>query len=209
MILYVVRHGESQANVGLAAHADSSLTGLGQEQARCVAKFLADKPIAAILSSPFRRAIETAEPLCRQLGMKAELCPLVSEWSNEFYVHMKTFVGEPLSAVLANYDCTAAPAEPVTGPWWPRWPESFEALKNRVIRAGEQLAGRFPGQEGVAVFTHGAMFAGLEAWLAGELEPLASDELTVQNAVVTIGRAGNGEKQLLCRRESSHLSSLV
>jgi alpha-ribazole phosphatase len=67
--VYLIRHGQSQANVGGITLENSivPLTELGELQARTLAPLLpATAP--AIWSSPFKRALDTAAPYCARLG---------------------------------------------------------------------------------------------------------------------------------------------
>ncbi len=66
MILYVVRHGETQFNVEkrYAGQTDVPLNEKGLEQARELAKKLAEEPFDVIVTSPLRRARATAEQIC-------------------------------------------------------------------------------------------------------------------------------------------------
>lgn len=48
-------------------------TGLAQAQA--LARHLADFPVAAIYSSPLRRAVQTAQPIAQQLGLPVQPLP--------------------------------------------------------------------------------------------------------------------------------------
>ncbi len=57
----MVRHGHAAAGFGDAL--DPGLDALGQEQARVTAKRLAERGPLAIVSSPLKRARETAAPL--------------------------------------------------------------------------------------------------------------------------------------------------
>ncbi len=59
--IYMVRHGRAEAGFGGAM--DPALDALGREQAEAVAGILAPRGPLAILSSPLRRARETAAPL--------------------------------------------------------------------------------------------------------------------------------------------------
>lgn len=62
--VYFVRHGENPANVTREfSHqlVDYSLTPLGVAQARQTAAYFAGRPLAAVYSSPLKRARETAE----------------------------------------------------------------------------------------------------------------------------------------------------
>jgi broad specificity phosphatase PhoE len=67
--LILVRHGETRWNKdGLVQGGDSDieLNDTGLEQARRLAAFLKNEPINAIISSPLRRAIATAEVIASQ-----------------------------------------------------------------------------------------------------------------------------------------------
>ncbi len=59
--IYMVRHGQAEAGFGGAM--DPQLSALGHAQAEVVAQTLASRGPLAILSSPLRRAQETAAPL--------------------------------------------------------------------------------------------------------------------------------------------------
>lgn len=62
MDLYIIRHGESQGNIGLDVD-DPKLTELGEKQAELLALRLRNIKFDAILSSPLTRAVQTATPL--------------------------------------------------------------------------------------------------------------------------------------------------
>ncbi len=75
MKLILVRHGETHWNKdGLVQGADSDieLNDTGLKQARRLATFLKDEPIAAVLSSPLRRATATAEVIASQHQLPVE-----------------------------------------------------------------------------------------------------------------------------------------
>ncbi|HEX4860315.1 MAG TPA: histidine phosphatase family protein, partial [Rhizomicrobium sp.] len=61
--LYLVRHGRAEAGFGESM--DPGLDALGREQAEAVAAKLAERGPLAILSSPLKRARETAAPLAK------------------------------------------------------------------------------------------------------------------------------------------------
>ncbi|MBQ8426840.1 MAG: histidine phosphatase family protein [Clostridia bacterium] len=69
--LYIVRHGQSTANLGnvfLGQH-NLDLTELGVMQAKNTAKYLKDKKVDAIYSSDLTRAVNTAEQTAKLVGM--------------------------------------------------------------------------------------------------------------------------------------------
>ena len=76
MKLILVRHGETHWNKdGLVQGGDSDieLNDTGLEQARKLAAFLKNEPIIAILSSPLRRAIATAEIIASHHQLPVEI----------------------------------------------------------------------------------------------------------------------------------------
>lgn len=69
--VYFVRHGEAQANVDrllAGSRTDTPLTEKGQIQAHTTAKQLQDLSIDAIISSPLKRAYETARIIATDIG---------------------------------------------------------------------------------------------------------------------------------------------
>jgi probable phosphoglycerate mutase len=70
--LVFVRHGESTANADgslTCAIPGVPLTARGAQQAAALARDWSGGPVAALWSSPMRRAVQTAEPLARALGL--------------------------------------------------------------------------------------------------------------------------------------------
>lgn len=67
--VYLVRHGEAEAHWGQSA--DPGLSELGHLQADDSAREIAPRlgPGTALLSSPLARALQTAEPLARRMGV--------------------------------------------------------------------------------------------------------------------------------------------
>jgi len=74
--LILVRHGETYWNKERRVQggdSDIELNDTGSEQARKVAAFLKNEPIAAILSSPLQRAIATAEVIASHHQLPVEV----------------------------------------------------------------------------------------------------------------------------------------
>ncbi len=63
MKIYLVRHGQTDYNLRnlLQGSTDNPLNETGRQQARHLARVLADVPFEVIYSSPLKRALETAE----------------------------------------------------------------------------------------------------------------------------------------------------
>ena len=83
MLLYFIRHGESEANQlnefsnGLNKH---PLTEKGRQQAHDLAARFVDLPITACYSSPILRAVETASILCTELGITYQVTEALREF---------------------------------------------------------------------------------------------------------------------------------
>lgn len=73
--LYLLRHGQtalSRDDVFCGSGLDPELTPEGLQMARAFASAYRSKPWSAIYSSALRRTIETAQPLCDELGISPE-----------------------------------------------------------------------------------------------------------------------------------------
>lgn len=69
--LYLIRHGQSAGNAEgrFGGHGPTPLSELGQRQAELTAEALAKENISAVYSSDLYRAVQTAEPLSRLVGV--------------------------------------------------------------------------------------------------------------------------------------------
>jgi broad specificity phosphatase PhoE len=154
---WLIRHGESESNAGLPTQGPgaSPLTPIGHEQADLVAQVFREPPVL-IVASPFRRAIQTAEPTIRRF-------PEVpyEEWPVQEF----TYLGK-----LHAFDTTAKERLPHAEEYWRRSDptyvhgddgESFTDLMGRVDDAVARVSARPDGL--VAVFTHGLFMRAL-AW---------------------------------------------
>lgn len=67
---YFVRHGESESNADgrIQGHTDSPLSELGRSHAQAAARWLTDKGIDTVLTSPLSRARQTATAISRHAG---------------------------------------------------------------------------------------------------------------------------------------------
>ncbi|MDN3017322.1 histidine phosphatase family protein [Paenibacillus sp. BSR1-1] len=72
--IYVIRHCEAEEQ-----QLEARLTSKGGQQAETLARFLSNKDIERIISSPFVRAIQSIQPLAEQKDMMVELDERLSE----------------------------------------------------------------------------------------------------------------------------------
>jgi probable phosphoglycerate mutase len=147
--LLLIRHAEVDVAMQkrVFGRLDVALSGAGRERAERLARTLAAaEPIAAVYSSPLRRALDTAAPLTRELGLE----PIVVDDLRE--LDFGDLEGLTLAEIAERFPgvvaWTTAPAA-VAFPGG----ESTAALQERSVRAVRGIAGRHVG-ETVAVFAH-------------------------------------------------------
>ena len=75
LIIYFLRHGETTASQtgGYCGTLDPDLTSEGYQMAEDFANAYKSLPWVAVFSSPLRRAVATAKPLCEAAGIRMQL----------------------------------------------------------------------------------------------------------------------------------------
>lgn len=74
----LARHGEAARGV-----ADPGLSARGHDQAHALAAALAAEPFAAVYCSPQQRALETAAPLAKELGLELQVRNGLAEFDRD------------------------------------------------------------------------------------------------------------------------------
>lgn len=176
MQVYIIRHGESANNYLAHIHEyadylatrseDPVLTERGCHQANLVAEHLAQSSayrLTHLYASPMLRALQTAEPIARALGLPVEVWPAIHE-------HGGIFLGNPEIAgtVRAMPGLTRAqmqerfPAyhlpDGITDKGW--WFSGYEEIRDCELRAGfvAQVLQRWAEarpDDHIALVTHG------------------------------------------------------
>jgi broad specificity phosphatase PhoE len=150
MDLVFVRHAEPVRTPAgtVRGPADPGLTPLGFEQARRLAGWLACEPVDAVLSSPMRRARETAEPVAAALGLEVEIVEGLVEYdsTSDDYIPTEELqaAGDPRWLAM------------VEGRWEEFGADPAHVFKDRVARTVEEIIDRFAGRRVVAV-CHGGV----------------------------------------------------
>ena len=80
--IYIVRHGESESNVGgvISGGDKIALTEHGREQAAFVGERLSHLPVDIIVTSTYLRAKQTGEVIAEKIGKPIEHSELFIEW---------------------------------------------------------------------------------------------------------------------------------
>ncbi len=115
-------YGKTRKDPGIR---DPKLTPLGKNQALNAAKSLEKLGLRKILSSPYRRALETATIVARHLDLKITAWPILGE-----HAVFKCDVGSPKSRLCADFPHVNF-LELVTENWWPDREENTLSLNHR------------------------------------------------------------------------------
>ena len=149
--MILVRHGESQFNVRFNVTRkdpgiwDPSLTPRGRAQAIDAARVVEELGTARrIISSPYWRALQTAETIAERLGLPIEIDPLVRE--RAFFA---CDIGSPRSALRARWPGIAF--QGLSEYWWPSLDESDAEVSRRGHEFRQGMLARGDWEEAVVV----------------------------------------------------------
>lgn len=149
MDLYLVRHGQSVGNtLPDRDMPDSPLTELGRSQAERVAIHLRDRGISAIYSSPLIRAMQSAQPLARLLGLPIHVMKTLYEVREG-----SRFIGLSQQLLLKTVPEAVFENTMETDGWECPGGERPDKVMRRAEDALRQL--RSCSEQRIAVFCHG------------------------------------------------------
>ncbi len=142
MDVFLLRHGQSEYNIGLTDHLDSPLTPLGRQQAERAAQRLSGENITQVYVSPLRRTLETIAPFCQLIGLSACAVPDLREYfSTPLY---REFPGMSAETIQRDFPfARCSPHFPEEEPWWPRQEETETVLYGRALAVRDLLLGEF------------------------------------------------------------------
>lgn len=145
MKLYVARHGETAWNAEnrVCGSTDLPLTDAGHAQAQVLAELVQDKGISHVVASPMLRAMQTAQPAAKALGLSIEPEPRFRE--QDYGIYEGALRNDPGFLANKRQFCTRYPGG-----------ESMMDLAARVYGALTDLKARYP-EETVLIVCHGAV----------------------------------------------------
>ena len=194
MEIVLVRHGlplRVELETGIA---DPGLAVEGHEQAAKMAAYLGVENIEAIYVSPLRRAIETARPLCKLLGLEA----VVSEGVAEFDRNSREYV--PVEELRATNDPRW---EKLLLGEWDGVDEDPSLFKARVVETIEGMIARHPGGR-VVVVCHGGVINQYLAHVLG-IETHIGFFYPQYTSIHRVMAARSGQRSIVSINEASHL----
>jgi broad specificity phosphatase PhoE len=129
--MILLRHGQSEFNLHFSATrrdpgiVDPKLTPLGHEQAAQAAEVLRHERIRRIIVSPYTRALETASPIARALGVPVFVNPIVRE-----RYAFACDIGSPRTELAMSWpDHDFSAIEEI---WWPPVEEPAQSVIGRA-----------------------------------------------------------------------------
>ena len=194
MEIVLVRHGlplRVELETGIA---DPELAAEGHEQAAKMAAYLGVEDVEAVYVSPLRRALETARPLSKLLGLEA----VVSEGVAEFDRNSREYV--PVEELRATNDPRW---EKLLRGEWDGVDEDPSLFKARVVATVEDMIARHPGGR-VVVVCHGGVINQYLAHVLG-IETHIGFFYPKYTSIHRVMAARSGQRSIVSINEASHL----
>ena len=194
MEIVLVRHGlplRVELETGIA---DPELAAEGHEQAEKMVAYLGVEDVEAVYVSPLRRALETARPLCKVLGLEA----VVSEGVAEFDRNSREYV--PVEELRATNDPRW---EKLLRGEWDGVDEDPSLFKARVVATVEDMIARHPGGR-VVVVCHGGVINQYLAHVLG-IETHIGFFYPKYTSIHRVMAARSGQRSIVSINEASHL----
>lgn len=204
MILYLIRHGESESNrTGhFAGQTDVPLTDLGREQARRVADFFREIPLTAVYASSLSRAMETARPTADAHGLAVTPVDDLRE------IYAGAWEGLPFEELPCRYPEDYRVWREDIGAVRCTEGESMAEAAARADAALRRIAQAHP-DGAVAVAAHGGILrAVLTVWETGSTAAMQSRPW-MPNASVTEVAVTDGTFRVVRHGITDHLSGVV
>ena len=199
-VVHLVRHGRTAWNVQrrVMGWLDEDVEPVARRDAEAVADALAGGDVAAIVSSPLGRALQTAGPLANRVGIEPRVDDRVGE--------LRVGPGDGLT-------------EDEIGERWPeewrRWRsqphtlalegrETLRELNARVAAVLDELTCSSAVSGAVVVYTHDAVVRAAVGW-ALRTGPEVYRHVEVANCSITTVRVLDGVRRLVRANDVGHL----
>ena len=194
MELILVRHGLPVRREVVEGPADPELSVEGHDQSARLANYLVTESIAAIYSSPMKRAFQTAEPLAVKTSLPISIVDDVAEYdrlSNEYI---------PIEELRAAND---ERWHKLVAGGWQSDSDTLENFRHRVVSSLEQLISQHASQR-IVVTCHGGVINQYIAHVLG----ISTERGFFYPQYTSIHRvvaAQNGLRSIVSLNEIAHL----
>ncbi len=194
MELILVRHGLPVRREVVEGPADPELSVEGHDQSARLANYLATESVAAIYSSPMKRAFQTAEPLAVKTSLPITIVDDVAEYdrlSNEYI---------PIEELRAAND---ERWHKLVAGGWQSDSDTLDNFRHRVVSSLEQLISQHASQR-IVVTCHGGVINQYIAHVLG----ISTERGFFYPQYTSIHRvvaAQNGLRSIVSLNEIAHL----
>jgi probable phosphoglycerate mutase len=198
MELLLIRHALPVRIEAAEGAADPGLSELGVRQAEALAAALDGEGVDALVTSPLRRALETAAPVASTLGLVPEVVDGLAEFDRDsnWYIPIEELraAGDPRwRSYLDDHWGTEAGLDP-TG---------FRAA---VVRSVEDVIAANRGRK-VAAVAHGGV---INAYVGHVLQtPMPGVFEPTYTSITRVLAAGSGERMMKSMNEAAHVRGLL
>lgn len=197
-LLHFVRHGEvhNPDRILYGRLENFGLSDRGHQMAKRVADTLQVRPIVKVISSPLKRAQESAQPIAKALGLGIETDDRIIEAEN-------VFEGTRLS--VANVIKNPRTWAHFRNPWQPSWGEPYRLIAERMMAAAEDALHSVDEGE-VVLVSHQLPIWMLHKWIAGiPLPHIPSSRRCTLSSVTSFRKVGERWKEESYREPASTL----
>ena len=214
MEIYLIRHGQSTNNAGLAHVADPPLSNLGEHQAYYVGKALQREGISRLYCSPMLRALQTAQITGDILSLAPHIYIGLHEWDGIWEESEGRF-GATLPGLTRSEMKEVCPnvvlAQDVTDAGWlfTQWKDVESMLQRADQNATNFIthleATHTEADERIAAISHGAFLSTLIGTFFGLPPNDDSDRFDHHNAAISKIRTTARGTQLRYLNRICHL----
>lgn len=197
--LILVRHGQTDANLKhfLQGQSDGLLNATGRQQVEALGRQLKDFSISQIISSPLRRAQDTAAAIARYHGLDIKTSILVKEWNCGL---LDGVPAEVFRKELKEFDGPLSSFRPEEG-------ETLLEVRGRAAEFLKELTANDQGQT-VVVCTHGDFMRALLSLLQ-QVDVEQTADIFFENASYSILELENGGWNLIALNQYPGESDLL
>jgi broad specificity phosphatase PhoE len=209
MQCYLVRHGQSEGNIDQPAPDDPRLTALGERQAASIIKTLRETEATTLYASAMTRALQTAQPTSRALGLPVHVWPDIVETSRRHWnepVTTEPKLGLTVAEAQQGFDnVRSIDDSPQDVNWWKaiareRRADAYRRAKQVLRHLGEQH-----GEEASVILIGHAAFGSVLLSSALRTPPSDFNRYCFYNCSVTRLDCVDGEWALRYLNASGHL----
>ncbi|QXW00652.1 MULTISPECIES: histidine phosphatase family protein [Rhodococcus] len=197
MQLLLIRHALPELAEVTEGRADPALTDEGHAQAHRLPAALAPYRITGLFSSPQKRALETAAPVSKVLGLPVTVLAGLAEYDAEQSHYI------PMHQVLERAPQTY---ERIKAGWLPESIDA-DAFRTRVLGAIDDIVASTDNDATVAVFCHGGVVNIVLQELLGLERPLTFPIEYVSVTRILVSR--NGNRRVASVNETGHVRNML